>query len=257
MKTFLKVIVGVFVAIVLLVAAIFYFTAGLADAADTFFKAVKRQDFAAARASMSEEFKASTSEAALREFLAKSALLNYKEASWNKREISNGRGELNGTIVTENGGSIPITLTFVKENGAWKIYSIQKPSAGLKGGDTSSSDLPRQDEQMTLVRQTLRDFTASLRAHSMAHFRDAASQLWQEQFPLEKFEDSFGSAYDGTAVFESAADATPQLEYADRLGDEGQLVVSGTVKGAKLIEFQAKYIREGTAWKLIGFRFKY
>src|SRR5260221_354834 len=32
---------------------------------------------------------------------------------------------------TKSGGKIPLTLTSVKENGGWKIYSIQKSQAGL------------------------------------------------------------------------------------------------------------------------------
>jgi len=255
MKTFLKVIVGIVAAIVLLVAAVFYFTSGLVDTADAFFQAVKRQDIAAARTYLAEDFKANTDETALRAFLAKTALLNFKQASWSSREITNGRGELRGSVTTESGGNIPVTLTFVKENGGWKIYSLRKPSAGITS-DTENP-VPNEPERIALAKRTMDDFTASVRAGNMQQFRASTSQLWQQQFPLEKFEDAFRSAYSVREVFDEIADRQPLLKAGDGLGEHGELKVSGSFTGrSHNVEFDAKYIYEGSDWKLIGFHFK-
>lgn len=257
MKTLLKIIIGIVGAIVLGVAAIFYFTSGLVDIADGFFTAVKKQDIAAARGFLAEEFKANTDEAALRAFLEKSALLRYRKASWSNRQISNGRGELQGSITTDSGGSVPITLTFVKENDAWKIYSIRKPSAGALSGGDSADAVPSVSEQVALVRRTMDDFAASASAGNMRQFRGGTSQLWQQQFPLAKFEDAFGSAYGVKDVFESIAGVTPTLHRATDLGEHGELLLSGSFDAPPhKVEFDAKYIHEGADWKLIGFHFK-
>lgn len=256
MKTLLKIIIGIVGVIVLGVAAIFYFTSSLVDTADAFFAAVKKQDIAAARGYLAEDFKANTDEAALRNFLAKTALLHFKESSWSNRQISNGRGELRGSVTTDSGGVVPITLTFVKENDAWKIYSIQKPTAGAVTGEAADS-VPSQIEQVALAKRTMDDFATSVRDGNMQHFRSSTSQLWQQQFPLEKFEDAFNSAYGAKAAFDGIANLQPTLKPATGLGEHGELVLSGSYAGQpNNVEFDAKYIHEGADWKLIGFHFK-
>ena len=74
MKKLIKIIIGIVVVFVLAIVAVFYFTAGMVDTADEFFAAIKKQDITAAHSFLSEDFKASTNEAALREFLTKGAV---------------------------------------------------------------------------------------------------------------------------------------------------------------------------------------
>jgi hypothetical protein len=142
MKTFLKILAGVFVVIGLGVAAVFYFTADMAAVADDFFSAVKSKDLEKARSFLSDDFKAATSKDVLNEFLTKSGLSVYKSASWANRSISGSRGTLNGTVTTEGNGAVPVKLNFAKGESGWKIYSIEKPSAGI------------QDEATTQVQQS-------------------------------------------------------------------------------------------------------
>ncbi len=130
-----------------LVGAILYFTSGLVDTADAFFTAVRARDVAAARSHLAEDFKASTDEAALDAFLSRGAFLSYREASWSSRAIENGRGTLEGHITTDTGGVVPVKMSFVKENGAWKIYAIGKLGAGL-GSDGSTQELPPKADRV-------------------------------------------------------------------------------------------------------------
>ena len=109
MKVFLKIIIGIVVFIILVVVLVFYLTGDMVDAANSFFKAVKQNDMTKARGYLAEEFKAATDEKALKDFLSSSALLNFKETSWGERQISGNRGELNGSVKTETGGTIPIS----------------------------------------------------------------------------------------------------------------------------------------------------
>jgi len=67
MKKLLKIVIGIVVVFVAAIVAVFYFTAGMADTADAFFSAIKKQDIATARSYLSEDFKASIDEAALKE----------------------------------------------------------------------------------------------------------------------------------------------------------------------------------------------
>lgn len=135
MKRWMKILLGVVVIFTLtistIVAVVFYSTSGMVDTANHFFNSVKQKDIAKARSYLAEDFKASTDEKALMEFLSKSAILNFRESSWSERTTSGGRGELNGSIITDTGGIVLIKMMFVKENDSWKIYAIQKPTAGL------------------------------------------------------------------------------------------------------------------------------
>ncbi len=105
----------------MIVGSVFYLTSGITRTADQFFKSVKRNDMQAAHTYLSEGFRASTSQEQLETFLKGTALINYKRASWGSRSITGKTGEINGSIETADGGTIPIKMEFVKEKEGWKI----------------------------------------------------------------------------------------------------------------------------------------
>ncbi|MEN6319554.1 MAG: hypothetical protein ABFD82_12455 [Syntrophaceae bacterium] len=255
MNKIVKIIIGIVIVIALAIGAVFYFTAGMEDTADSFFKAIKKQDIAAARGYLSEDFKASTDEASLKEFLSKGALLNFNKASWSNRQISGGRGELNGEVITESGGVVPLKLLFVKENDKWKIYSIQKPTAGLQTVQASPT-VPAKADQIVLAKRSMHDFAVSVNNKSMAHFRSTTSQLWQKQFTIEKFEEAFGKVYKFGLDFTILDGYEPIIEPVSALGENGELILKGyfPTKPNK-VDFEQKYIYEGVDWKLYGFKF--
>jgi hypothetical protein len=253
MKRLLKVVVGIVVVFVLGIATVFYFTAGMAKTADAFFEAIRKQDVASARSYLSEDFKASTDEAALKEFLSKGALLKFKSASWSNRQISGGRGELNGAVTTDTGGVVPLKLMFVKENDAWKIYAIQKPTAGLQTEQTSPS-IPTTANQATLVKRSMHDFGLSVNSKSMEHFHATVSQLWQRQFTTEKLNEVFGGTFDTGWDLTVLDKVEPIIEPVLTLGEHGELVLKGYFPTKpKPVKFEQKYLYEGVDWKLLGF----
>jgi hypothetical protein len=255
MNKIVKIIIGVVAVIALAIGAVFYFTAGMEETADSFFKAIKNQDIAAARGYLSEDFKASTDEAALKEFLSKGALLNFKKASWSNRQISGGRGELDGEVITESGGAVPLKLLFVKESDKWKIYSIQKPTAGLQTVQASPT-VPAKAGQIAIVKRSMHDFAISVKNKSMAHFRSTTSQLWQKQFTIEKFEEAFGKVYNFGADFTTLDSVEPIIEPVSALGEHGELILKGYYPTKpNQVYFEQKFIHEGVDWKLYGFKF--
>jgi len=84
----------------------------------------------------SSEFRAATPQPEFVVFLQKTNLSKFKSVSWESRSVSPGRGELEGTVSTDDGGSIPLKLAFVKENGEWRIYAFRKATAGIVGEPT-------------------------------------------------------------------------------------------------------------------------
>jgi hypothetical protein len=253
MKKLLKIVVGIAVVFVLAIGAVFYFTAGMAGAADEFFAAIKKQDIATARGYLSEDFKASTDETALKNFLTKGALLNFKETTWSSRQITGGRGELEGEVITESGGVVPLKLLFAKENDTWKIYGIQKPTAGLQT-EQSSPNIPAKADQVALVKQAMHDFAVSVNNKSMEHFHSTVSQLWQREFTAQKFDEAFG------AFFESGLDLTVLDGFESSIepvavDENGVLVLEGffPTRPSK-VTFKQQFVYEGIGWKLVGFK---
>lgn len=256
MNKLLKIVVGITLVIGMGVGAVFFFTAGMVDTATAFFEAVKKQDIAAAHEYLSEDFRASTDEAALQEFLTNSAILDFKEASWSSREISGGQGELEGAVTTDTGGIVPIKLTFVKEGGEWKIYSIRKPTAGLQV-DSSLPEVPGKADQVALIKRSMRDFTVSVERKNMEHFHGTVSKLWQQQITVEELDEVFSVAYDFDWDLTAIQSLQPVVEPVSGLGEHGDLILRGYFPTRPdQFHFEQKYIYEGIDWRLYGFSYK-
>jgi hypothetical protein len=251
-----KILGGVVAVILLAVIAAFYFTSGIVDAADGFFKAVKEQDLAKARSYLSEDFRAGTDENALADFLSKSAILNVKECSWSNRQMSGDRGELEGSVKTETGGVVPIKMMFVKENGNWKIYAIRKPATGLQS-ESSPPTAPSKSAQVALVKQSTHDFIVSINKKDMGHFRNTVSRLWKKQHSTTQLNQAFKAIMDADANWALLDSYEPVLADEATINQDGVLILTGyyPTKPSQ-VHFEQKYIYEGLAWKLLGFNIK-
>jgi hypothetical protein len=257
MKKWMKVLLGVVGALVgifaIAIGAVFFFTSGMVDTADAFFAALKANDFRKAHTFLAAEFKASTDEKALREFLSRSSITSFKESSWSNRQVSGGRGELVGSITTDTGGVVPLKLTFVKENGDWKIYALQKPSAGLQT-ESSSRDAPSKDEAISLVKRSIHDFAVSADKRDMTHFYGTLSALWQGQVTTAKLNDAFKPIMDSGATWSVLDRFDPVLSADGTVDEHGVLVLAGHYPTKpNQVYFQQKYVYEGVTWKLVGF----
>lgn len=256
MNKLLKIGIGIVVVLFLAVAAIFYFTSGMTKTADAFFESIKKQDIAAAHKYLSEDFKASTDEAALSEFLTKGALLKFKETNWSNRQVSGGRGELDGEVITNTGGVVPLKLMFVKENGEWKIYGIQKPTAGLQTDETSPS-IPSKINQVELVKRSIHDFAVSVNAKSMEHFHATVSTVWQKQHTIQNLDEAFKPYYESGLDLTVLDNVQPIIEPVTSLGEDQELVISGHYPTKpNQVKFKQTYVFEGIGWKLLGLHLK-
>ena len=253
MKTLFTVIGTILALILAIVTAAFYFTSGLTTTADEFFRAVKQQDMAKARAQLSEDFKANTDEAALKVFLTKANLLNYKEASWSNRSFKNNRGDLDGTITTDSGGSVPIKMAFIKEQGAWKIYSIEKPASGASTKDSTPALLTKPGHS-ALAKKSMHDFAISVSQKNMGHFRTTISKLWQDQFPIEKLNQAYASIFTSSVDLTRLDSLDPVMDSEPTIDGNGVLLIKGHYPTKpNQVFFENKYLDEGAGWKLVGF----
>jgi len=253
MKTWMKVVLGIIAGIGLLVGLIFWLTGDVTKAGDDFFAAVQNDDIDAAYELLSDDFKAGTSKQQLREYLSANALDKVAEVSWGGRMIQNNSGKLDGTVQTESGGSIPLTLRLVNGSSGWKIQSIRKELAGFETGD-SDVPLPSKLEQSELIRETTSAYAKSLADKKMNKFYDHLSFSWQQQTSVEQLEEVFGSQYEFAKGWSNLDKLPPVLDDAYIEEETEALFIKAhyPVK-PRALYLEQKYVYEGINWKLLGF----
>ncbi|HEV7609508.1 MAG TPA: hypothetical protein VGO61_19385 [Steroidobacteraceae bacterium] len=251
-QRFLIGLTAVVVAFAGLFALIWQLTSGLAQTADQFFLALRAQDFVTAKTYLAEDFRAATSEQELRDFVSRSALGNYASASWSSRSIENSTGTLEGVVETSTGGSIPMSISLVREHGDWKIYTLRKMDAGIKS--LQSAATPSVAEQMRLVRATTHDFADAVARKDFTAFHAKTAALWQKQITPADLQKAMQSFVDSGEDFRRLDDLQPVIESAGIDGD-GALVIEGSYPTTpNAFKFRHRYLYEVLDWKLISIR---
>ena len=232
-----------------LIAVVFKLTAGLVTTTDSFFAAMKVHDFNRAKSYLAEDFKASTTEADLEQFFRHSALASYASSTWSSRSINNDRGHLEGSVLTSTGGVVPLEISLVKENGQWRIYSLQKPQSGLASGDTPK---PTTEDQVRLIKATTHAFAEAVAHKDFGAFYGGISGLWQKQVTAAQLGKAFQGFIDSGADLLVLDRMTPVITGAD-FDSDGLLVVSGRyLSSPSTFKFENRYLYEGFGWKLAG-----
>jgi hypothetical protein len=124
LKTWKKVVLGIFLFIVLVVALAMWATSGLDEVVNRHFASIRAGDTLSAYSDLSIAARQQTSMEAFSAMLtATPALTHVTGTSWDSREIKNGQGNLEGMLEIEGGGKLPIEVRLVKENDQWKILA--------------------------------------------------------------------------------------------------------------------------------------
>lgn len=231
-------------------------TGGMADSANAFFDASGRGDMMAAREQLSTDFKAATDAAALERFLADNGLLRVTDTTWNNRKISGGRGELSGSVHTDAGSTVPLTLVMVEENEVWKIHAIQKvaPGFGSVSEDaTAAPAVPATAQQVALVKRSMHDFAVSLDEGHMTHFYGTLSSLFREQTSVEALNEAFAPFYENEIGLLGLDGLDPLLADDASIDSDGVLTLNGHYASQpNEVVFTHRYVYEGTDWALLG-----
>jgi len=263
-----KKILGWFVAfIVVVVVLVMYATSGMSDVANEFFIYVKSKHYDDAYNMLSDDFKKSTSKEKFEEFLKRTALINYKEASWNERGFEGNTGTLKGDIITKNGQKIPITLTFTKnENDEWKIYSIYKPASGIVSQDepkkavslvnNKQNNLPTKEEFKKIVKKDVLTFAKCINNKNMQQLYNKASSLWKSQITVEKLNNAYSSLFNKGIDFTVLDNMEPKMDTEPK-------VINGITKvrfhyntSPNKVYFENGYVKENGEWLISGLYIK-
>jgi hypothetical protein len=251
-----KVLIGVGIVVVLVgigIGVVFYWTSGIVEVANAFFSAVQKQDWSSANALLSEEFRASTSLEQLQLFLQRSALAHYTKATWGERSITSGnRGELHGSVETENAAIIPIKMAFVKEKGSWKILSIQKAASGVVITE-DTRPVPADEQLQSMVQTALQDLAVAVNQRDFTEFYEKIAKLWQAQTTKEALFNAFKVFSEQNIDLTVLQNYTAVFNEKPHVGDEGILLLKGYYPTPPPVAyFKLSYVYEHPEWKLVG-----
>ena len=255
MQKIFKIVAGFILAIAIFVAAIFMFTGGMVKDTKAFFTALKNNDTAKANDYLSTRFVQATTIDEFKAYFDKSDLADYKDSRWFNRSIENNTAKIEGTISTESGQKIPLTVSFVKESGKWKISAINIKDAGLV---IAKENTPSPKEQLRLVYESMAAFANSLEEQSMESFHNYVSLAFGKQFSVDKFEEIFKDYYSDAKQFRNTiANSSPVFDKEPFVNEDNVLTIEGYYPSGDLnLEFDQKYIKEDLAWKLSSFYFE-
>lgn len=252
MKKFFIVIASLAVLGAITVGIVFYLTSGASKAADSFFLAVKEGKLTEATTYLSKSFLQNTDEQALISYLERSGLNDIESSTWSSRSMKSGRVNFEGTVVTKTGATIPVSISFVKEDDAYKIYSIDIQEPGFGTQDNTGIRMPPADVQIGLVKAAINIFSQSVAKQSMGLFYEQISEIWKGQTTVEKLNEAFAPFFklgDSLLVLQQN---TPTLTNVS-LDDNGVLKIEGNYPlPENIVSFTQKFITESGTWKLFG-----
>lgn len=253
MKKILIILGSVVSAIVLIVASVFYATSGAVETVDTFFAEVAADDLEGAKRHLSEGFKASTSDQQLAAFLEGSGLLDYRESDWGGRSVDTSSGTLTGKVITNSGGTIPVTVTFVREDGAWKIYHIQTETAGIDPTVAEQVRVPSRSEASEIVHATTQEFARAANAGDLGPIHESAALEFKEQISLEQLHENFAPFLDQEIDLTVLQNYEPMFTTDPALSAEGVLRLEGYFPTTpSRAHFSYTYVHRDDRWQLLG-----
>jgi hypothetical protein len=125
MATWKKVLIGIAVFIVGVIALAMWATSGIVKVAEDQLALMKAGDIAGAYALTSGTFKQATSLEVFTDFVnAYPVLAKNASVSFSERQIDGIQGYLYGSVTAEDGTTMIIEYELIKENGQWAIVGI-------------------------------------------------------------------------------------------------------------------------------------
>jgi uncharacterized protein YggL (DUF469 family) len=115
--------------------------------------------------------------------------------------------------------------------------------------------VPSEKELRTLAAESILSFNQALAAKDFTAFYAGISTLWQQQTTPPDLKKIFQSFIDKNIDLSGVARAEPVYAKPPAIDDNGVLVLEGNYPTPPTkVEFRLKYLRESSAWKLVGIK---
>jgi hypothetical protein len=243
-------LVGVGVFAITLVVLLLFGPGGVSGAADPFLQALERRDFVAAAAQRTQRFQEAVPHDAFERFLKDSKVGMYAGGSWSGWQIQDGVGTVDGSITTATGEVLPLRLSFLKEDGGWKVDAIQPLR---EGADDAARTTPTPIQAVALVRDATLLFAQGVAARDFTALREASAPEFQATATVADLDAQFQGFVDAGIDLRALEGVPPNLSADPGVDGNGVLRLVGyyAADGLKL-DFDYKFVYRYTGWRLIG-----
>jgi len=256
-----KIAVGLAAFVAVAIVAFFIvlkLTGPLTEVADAFFSDLRSGAIDAAYGRVSGPFRRATSLEDFRRFVAGQQLDSIHSTSWGSRKIEGAgdgaTGELEGTATSRDGSVRSLKITFVKEEGAWRLQYLNLAPVGIDSG-TASSQVPEERELIGMTHDIVMAFARSVNARNLEEFHGIISERWRKEQDVQALNDAFKAFMEANINLGPLENMTPVFDAQPSVDDKGWLRVSGHYASTpSRVNFEMGYIEEGIGWKLGSFK---
>jgi hypothetical protein len=240
---------------VALIGGVFALTKPVVDSSEQFLAQVGQGQIAGAYASAGADLRGRMDEAAFATAVKQLGLTEFASALWHNRQIENSTALAEGTVTTKAGGTKPVAVRLVRENGRWAVV-------GIRYGGTELTPVPlppkapSETEVERLVVTTLTEFDRAVRAKDFTPFYDTVEAGWKKELTPGQFRKAFQAFLDEDVDLSPIRSGKPRFTSPAGVDEKGTLMVKGHYLAATPIRFELRYGREGDDWKLTGISVK-
>ena len=108
------------------------------------------------------------------------------------------------------------------------------------------------------MKQAFADFAQSIDAKDMTHFHGTVAKVWQDQYTVEKLDETYTPIYEleRDITFASVAELEPKIEPANALDENGAFEVTAVYPTSpSVVTVVASFIPQDGEWKAYGLNF--
>jgi hypothetical protein len=246
-------------------------------AADAFFSTLEAGNARAAYDGSAFGFQASQTFDAFRSNAEDLGFIGGQPPQWSEKDIQDTQATLKGTLVNHIGDPISISVTLTKDDGMWKLFSLQivNTAAGEtenrfttvgKGAgfnDVYHQPIPDPKQLDTLVRKTMALLADAIRRDDFQAFYDSISREWKVGHRSDGtqmggvtptiLKNHFQGFVDKKIDLTNIADLKPVYEQPPYIDPNGLLDARGHFdRPPTRVEFSFGYVYELPWWKLVS-----
>ena len=247
------------------------------SAANAFFASVEKGNAQAAYDSAAFGFQAAQTYDAFASNAHELGLIGGLPPTWTGKQINTNDAKLEGTVVSQLGATVPLSVTLTRDGGVWKLFALHDtdPQAGasenrftLVGKGTGFNDvyhqpMPSPGELSDLVHSTLTKFNAAITTGTFDDFYTGISKQWKDGQRMsggaaagvteKMLHDHFAGFMDQKINISGALNGEVHYVRTPIINQDGLLDMDGYIDTPQFrVNFQLEYAYELPRWRLFG-----
>jgi hypothetical protein len=250
MKTFLKILAGLFIFVVAVFSLVLFLTKDMDQVSQDFFNALKNNDYNQAQTYLSNSFKANTPLEELKKFVEINGLNRVKDISWSSREYNGNKGVLKGTLTLDNNDKVPITIELIQNNSDWKIYYIKKDSAGIQKNEKRGETLTKE-EVLNLAKKIGNSFFKAMKQKDMVVMKPLFAQVLLNKYSINDINNAFKVSMESKLDWSIFNNQIPKIKSYKLNNNILYLSFYYTILNPPMF-FDIQLIKENNKWKIIN-----